>query len=108
MALVGVMQDDKFKNLAGKWVKLTVTLQDYSIEEVDEATASKWIAEKSKSLQKHAANSIDLPHRLEDTGLSEFETLKYLPKAERARSIEYIGAKVLSATSPHLFVRYLH
>jgi hypothetical protein len=94
MALVGATTTDSFQRLNNKWVKLSVTMQDYQLEAAEEDVALQWLQERTKDLQKHAADSIFLPHCLEDTGIIELATRKLLPRDERDRSIEYIGAKV--------------
>jgi hypothetical protein len=42
MALKGAMTDPELLALDGKWVRLNIGANDYTIEEVDDATAAQW------------------------------------------------------------------
>lgn len=63
MALMEAWKDDRLKDLVGKWVKLTVDMQDFSIEEVSEEETREWQRDKIRALRKGA--SIDLPYNVE-------------------------------------------
>ena len=63
MGLIEAWKDPRLTPLIGKWVRLTVDMQDFTIEEVTEEETRQWQREKIRALREGA--NIELPCNVE-------------------------------------------
>ena len=63
MGLIEAWKDPRLTPLIGKWVRLTVDMQDFTIEEVTEEETRQWQREKIRALREGA--DIELPCNVE-------------------------------------------